>query len=392
MKMHPLNFPVSTKTYWEPMKIEVMEMIAGARLVLRANVEQYNIPLYNAKNLKRNCAQVGIKVTHSADTFLATTSARKDEEKLEETQEYLKTHGLVEYMQGLLHAVIKSRPKDPYRYMMQQLASAVGMSQRGEVPPAPEGPRLPDVVSGIRVGLREHPEVEQLKAVEVVNSFEEPVPDVDEELMECLEKEEEMHAKGVPPNPEVQEAQFDATLVQRENENVEEEEEEEELELLKLRARTMFTAAERSGDLQEVLTRHLTLQPVKDRVKGILFGALESGKLQDFVTNKSSLPRPEKGSGIVGDEMRVADAPLKDSLVGVSGGEVLRDGTPDHAAATKAPAAVQPPIKGEQLTWSQAAEKIDGMTVQFEALKKDNTELRTSMNEMIGMLNEMLKA
>jgi len=198
-----------------------------------------------------------------------------------------------------------------------------------------------------------------------------------------------MHAKCAPTNPEVQEAQFNANLMQRENENVEEE---EELELLKLRARTMFTAAERSGDLQEVLTRHLTLQPVKDRVKGILFGALESGKLEDFVTNKSSLPPTEKGSAIVGDEMRVADGPLKDSLVEASGREVPRGWTPDHAAATGTPTVVRPTLKGERLTCSQAAEKLEGMTAQFEALKKDNAELRRSMNEMIGMLSEMLKA
>merc|ERR1712137_1481178 len=114
-------------------------------------------------------------------------------------------------------------------------------------------------------------------------------------------------------------------------------------------------------------------------------GALESGKLEDFVTNKSSLPPTEKGSAIVGDEMRVADGPLKDSLVEASGREVPRGWTPDHAAATGTPTVVRPTLKGERLTCSQAAEKL-------EALKKDNAELRRSMNEMIGMLSEMLKA
>lgn len=60
-------------------------------------------------------------------------------------KDYLEQHGLLKYVQSLLHAVIQAKPTDPYAYMIEQLSAA--QSKR---------PTLADIVSrpGSAVGAR----------------------------------------------------------------------------------------------------------------------------------------------------------------------------------------------------------------------------------------------
>merc|ERR1719210_2551477 len=52
---------------------------------------------------------------------LASTSSVKCPEAAAAAQEYLEFHGLLRYIQALLHAIIQAKPDDPYKFITRQL-------------------------------------------------------------------------------------------------------------------------------------------------------------------------------------------------------------------------------------------------------------------------------
>ena len=56
-------------------------------------------------------------------------------------KEYLEQHAVLQYLQGLLEALVQDKPEDPYGYMWQQLNFA---RTPPPPPPDPRTPRTPD--------------------------------------------------------------------------------------------------------------------------------------------------------------------------------------------------------------------------------------------------------
>eukprot|EP00435_Cladocopium_sp_Y103_P047214 s1060_g13.t2 len=121
---HPLKFPLGLGEVGEPLKIDLLQPLASARLVLHPYEDLYSISFQEkggGRESRQRCSQLRQGLLGAA---------RK-------------------YVQSLLHAVIQAKPPDPYAYMIEQLSAA--QSKR---------PTVADIVSrpGSALGARRHPQ------------------------------------------------------------------------------------------------------------------------------------------------------------------------------------------------------------------------------------------
>lgn len=138
-----LKFPCSMESCCDPLKIEVLQPVAAARLVLQHREETYNVGL-NPNGTCQESMSVNLQVRstsamlpqrpESANPIRSKTTTPsnlrpqsaplKFQDSAISAREYLEVHGLLRYIQGLLHAVIQVRPEDPFQFMIQQLSAA----------------------------------------------------------------------------------------------------------------------------------------------------------------------------------------------------------------------------------------------------------------------------
>lgn len=144
-----------------PFKVDVLEPVATARLILRPGEEQradcqYTIPLEASNSFEGSGPPAGDRRQQQTDTNMAVTIAvrptedratAKDEDdgpasrpgtspsgkravigsasssrlgQASAAREYLDKHNLVEFTQLLVQSVIKEQPERPYEFMAQQ--------------------------------------------------------------------------------------------------------------------------------------------------------------------------------------------------------------------------------------------------------------------------------
>merc|ERR1719469_1506526 len=152
----PFRFPTSVAEA-TPFKVDVLEPVANARLILRPGEEQrkdcqYTIPLESAKESGNGDAPVGPEGVQPANSGMSVTVEVKpcDEEEgkggeageggesrpgtgskkegeptsrhgqANQAREYLDKHNLVEFTQLLVQSVIKEQPERPYAFMARQ--------------------------------------------------------------------------------------------------------------------------------------------------------------------------------------------------------------------------------------------------------------------------------
>eukprot|EP00929_Paragymnodinium_shiwhaense_P081569 TRINITY_DN4270_c0_g1_i2.p1 TRINITY_DN4270_c0_g1~~TRINITY_DN4270_c0_g1_i2.p1 ORF type:complete len:1214 (+),score=377.85 TRINITY_DN4270_c0_g1_i2:223-3864(+) len=142
VRSQPLKFPSALEACAEPLKIDVLQPVATARLVLHAHEERYRIGL-DTKD--KSLMALGLTVANCGETVPGQGAPTKladgvgqfkFQDAAASAKEYLEQHGLLRYVQSLLHAVIQVRPKDPYCFMIEQLGAAQGVQQ-----PAPATPK-----------------------------------------------------------------------------------------------------------------------------------------------------------------------------------------------------------------------------------------------------------
>eukprot|EP00931_Biecheleriopsis_adriatica_P101837 TRINITY_DN76906_c0_g1_i1.p1 TRINITY_DN76906_c0_g1~~TRINITY_DN76906_c0_g1_i1.p1 ORF type:complete len:449 (+),score=100.86 TRINITY_DN76906_c0_g1_i1:31-1347(+) len=133
---HPLRFSKKAEESSEPLRIEVMKVVAIARLALQPHKEcDYEVPLFDcgdgAKAMSlglRSRKESSDEKGHSDGLGMKGDNMIPKLERLDQcasAREYLEAHGLLRYIQALLHAILQDRPQDPYAYMMQQLSCRV---------------------------------------------------------------------------------------------------------------------------------------------------------------------------------------------------------------------------------------------------------------------------
>jgi len=152
LRGHPLTFPLSSVSS-EPLKIDVLQRLGSARLILQGhghgNCKGYHVDLGKepgAMSLDFSVQDAGTAgttgtrgTTNTSCTSPEAPEAPKDKAQAPEAppaqarrfqdaaasaREYLEHHGILSYFQSLLHLVIHARPKEPFQFMMQQLASS----------------------------------------------------------------------------------------------------------------------------------------------------------------------------------------------------------------------------------------------------------------------------
>lgn len=159
---HPLKFPSSLDSVCEPVKIDILQPIATTRLVLFPHGEHYQIGFEDSEDVEIGC---DIKPSNGADRKDASSrpgSAMpvKIQDAAASSKQYLEDHGLLKYVQSMLHAVIQMKPVDPYAFMIAQLSTAKSRSKvvrsrptsaipggRCRVPPPPST-QPPSAVAG----------------------------------------------------------------------------------------------------------------------------------------------------------------------------------------------------------------------------------------------------
>eukprot|EP00811_Abedinium_folium_P002421 NODE_1221_length_2555_cov_12.649506.p1 GENE.NODE_1221_length_2555_cov_12.649506~~NODE_1221_length_2555_cov_12.649506.p1 ORF type:complete len:760 (-),score=216.80 NODE_1221_length_2555_cov_12.649506:207-2486(-) len=150
----PFRFPASAKTMHEPIKIEIMECVADGRLVPRLNEERYRINLHDVQKPTetKHTIKMRVRALHELESEASCMQTTPEKASTAGANEYLDAHGILGYIQGLLHAVIQLKPEDPYAFMMEQLGAARPATPLGgddgkeapeELAPAPSGELVP---------------------------------------------------------------------------------------------------------------------------------------------------------------------------------------------------------------------------------------------------------
>lgn len=203
----PFRFPTSPPDAL-PFKVDVLEPVASARLILRPGEErrtdcQYTIPLEEAgaaegadvdgkmnvtiavrpteeqKELDEKNAKKVAESPADGDASRPQSSSKKRSPagssassrhgQASAAREYLDQHNLVEFTQLLVQSVIKEQPERPYAFMAKQFyfpdPKPRSSSGPGDVEPAPTGGiPTPSPHPGTPLGVRGLPEMMNTQA------------------------------------------------------------------------------------------------------------------------------------------------------------------------------------------------------------------------------------
>eukprot|EP00927_Polykrikos_kofoidii_P005636 TRINITY_DN12235_c0_g1_i4.p1 TRINITY_DN12235_c0_g1~~TRINITY_DN12235_c0_g1_i4.p1 ORF type:complete len:980 (+),score=224.59 TRINITY_DN12235_c0_g1_i4:50-2941(+) len=132
----------------EPLKVDLLQPFASHRLVLAPNKETYRLEVPTNEGTIRFSMRVRAdKPTEAgaespgkmvcgtpASGGASIEGALKYTEAASCARQYLEVHKLLQYFQGLLHAVIQVKPDDPYRYMWEQLGSLLTEKEATQAP------------------------------------------------------------------------------------------------------------------------------------------------------------------------------------------------------------------------------------------------------------------
>lgn len=176
---HPLKFPSSLDSICEPIKIDILQPIATTRLVLLPHAEQYQIGFEQSEDM-----ELGLSIAPSTGADRKDASTRpgsampgKFQDAATSAKDYLEEHGLLRYVQSMLHACIQRKPKDPFAFMVEQLSAApsktktvrsrpssalpgrMSLSQPTSAAPAGQVPVPPSSSSPSAMGERAQPPV-----------------------------------------------------------------------------------------------------------------------------------------------------------------------------------------------------------------------------------------
>jgi len=146
----PFKFPVSIDKC-ATLKVEVLDMLAFSRFPFNPAEEEFNIALDSAADTEpEEPMEVRLKVRSVADADVNKSKADEDSRRETSAKDYLEEHNLVNFLQTLLHGLMKDKPHDPYRYLQREIsrkAAEAGHSPRGSTTAAPSTmmPPSPDL-------------------------------------------------------------------------------------------------------------------------------------------------------------------------------------------------------------------------------------------------------
>ncbi|OLQ02523.1 hypothetical protein AK812_SmicGene14627 [Symbiodinium microadriaticum] len=142
-----LKFPSNLETLNEPLKIDVLKPVASARLVLHPQQDEYFMNFLDKPDMA-----IGLNVQPASQTSEgvadAGTAGHHPGRKQGQSQgpasarDYLELHGVLKYVQSMLTALIQTKPKDPYDFMLHQLSSSTSCASARQPETGPEDQAL----------------------------------------------------------------------------------------------------------------------------------------------------------------------------------------------------------------------------------------------------------
>jgi len=126
---HPLRFSTPLEGACEPLRVDVLRPVSTAHVVLRAEETRYAVAVHGHDaavhiSVKPSIAKTAHRGCGPHDEQRLSTSLPGFKDAAASAKEYLEKHGLLQYMQSMLHAVIQAKPSDPFAYMVEQLTAA----------------------------------------------------------------------------------------------------------------------------------------------------------------------------------------------------------------------------------------------------------------------------
>jgi len=120
----PLRFPADAEI--SQIKVDVLEVTGRARLPYEAAEKQYTLPLEQPGNLADDNWNMEVDVVIRPFSGPDSPSNELDGEarrrKESDANGYLEAHGLVNFMQFLLHSLMQDKPEDPLPFIEKQVA------------------------------------------------------------------------------------------------------------------------------------------------------------------------------------------------------------------------------------------------------------------------------
>ena len=145
----PFRFP-KTSMDGNPIKIDVMQTVGSAYLVLNPNSEQYKVTFDKDSKIS---AELSVKkVDGSGAEAKEEPAAKEVAMSAKDAKEYLEAHQILQFVQAVLQTVIKDRPTDPYKYMARHFLSGYDQGEsKAEVAASPPPPApMPRSASAFR--------------------------------------------------------------------------------------------------------------------------------------------------------------------------------------------------------------------------------------------------
>jgi len=165
----PFRFPKSSLD-GNPIKIDVMQTVGSAYLVLNPTSEQYKVSFDKDSQIS---AELSVRrLADGAGAEVKEEPAAKEMAvSAKDAKDYLESHQILQFVQAVLQTVIKERPAEPYGYMAKHFHSgydqgeAKASAPSSPPPPAPV-PEAPPAPPTAMVPAELPPAKEEAKAVE----------------------------------------------------------------------------------------------------------------------------------------------------------------------------------------------------------------------------------
>jgi len=117
------------------LKFDILQVVGTGYAVLKPFEDRYNVSL---KDGEMSC-EVDIKHVGEGGASPAAAAAKQPDAakptstfSVQNAQTYLDDHGVLQFIQGMIQALVKERPADPYKYMGRQILNGYDVGAKPE--------------------------------------------------------------------------------------------------------------------------------------------------------------------------------------------------------------------------------------------------------------------
>lgn len=124
----PLRFPAKSADDISQIKVDVLDVLGRARLPYQPCEQKYTVPLESNAETSATMPNMEVDIiVRPCDPESPSGLSKEQEAEARRRKEvdangYLEEHGLVNFMQFLLHSLMQDKPTNPYPFLQKQVA------------------------------------------------------------------------------------------------------------------------------------------------------------------------------------------------------------------------------------------------------------------------------